>query len=69
MDLERLGFFAQAGVMADLLNVLMLVCASVGAMAFGVLTAYAMFRVGFALMRPRRPAAPLKAGQEAANVV
>ncbi len=55
--------------MADLLNVLMLVCASVGAMAFGVLTAYAMFRVGFALMRPRRPAAPLKAGQEAANVV
>ncbi len=55
--------------MADLLNVLMLVCASVGAMAFGVLTAYAMFRVGFALMRPRRPAAALKAGQEAANVV
>jgi hypothetical protein len=32
----------------------MLVCAGVGSMAFGVLTAYGIFRVAFALMRPRR---------------
>ena len=29
-------------------------------MAFGVLTAYGVFRVGFALMRPRDEAAPVK---------
>ena len=40
--------------MADLLNLIMLVCAAVGSMAFGVLAAYAIFRAGFALMR-RRP--------------
>ncbi|MGA8090218.1 MAG: hypothetical protein WCA10_23300 [Terracidiphilus sp.] len=39
--------------MADVINLVMLVCAAVGAMAFGVLTAYGIFRVGFALMRPR----------------
>jgi hypothetical protein len=46
--------------MADLLNLTMLVCAAVGSMAFGVLTAYAIFRAGFALMRPRREPAPVK---------
>ena len=35
----------------------MLVCAGVGSMAFGVLTAYGIFRVGFALMRPRQKSA------------
>jgi hypothetical protein len=40
--------------MSDLLNLVMLICAAVGSMAFGVLTAYAIFRVGFALIRPRR---------------
>jgi uncharacterized protein (DUF2062 family) len=40
--------------MSDLLNLTMLVCAAVGSMAFGVLTAYAIFRVGFTMMRPRR---------------
>ena len=40
--------------MSDLFNLLMLLCATVGSMAFGVLTAYAMFRIVFALMRPRR---------------
>jgi hypothetical protein len=40
--------------MADLLNLAMLVCATIGSMAFGVLAAYAIFRTGFALMRPRR---------------
>lgn len=44
--------------MTDLINLTMLVCAAVGSMAFGVLAAYGIFRVGFALMRPR-PAAAL----------
>ena len=41
--------------MADTLNLIMLICASLGSMAFGVLAAYGIFRVGFALMRPRQP--------------
>jgi hypothetical protein len=40
--------------MEEVLNLLMLICASLGSMAFGVLTAYLIFRVGFALMRPQR---------------
>ena len=43
--------------MTDWINIVMLVCAAVGSMAFGVLAAYGVFRVGFALMR-RRAAAP-----------
>jgi hypothetical protein len=44
--------------MADLLNLAVLVCASVGSMAFGILAAYGILRVGFALMRPQvRPVA------------
>jgi hypothetical protein len=36
----------------------MLICASVGSMAFGILAAYGVLRVGFALMRPQpRPVA------------
>lgn len=41
-----------------MIDFLMLVCAIVGSMAFGVLAAYTVFRVGFALMRPRRQPAP-----------
>ena len=52
--------------MVDALNLAMLVCASVGSMAFGVLTAYGIFRAGFALMRPRRRTAPVKTQAEAA---
>jgi hypothetical protein len=44
--------------MTDFINLTMLVCAAVGSMAFGVLAAYGIFRVGFALMRPR-PATPV----------
>lgn len=43
--------------MTNLLNFAMLVGAILGSMAFGVLAAYGMFRVVFALMRPRRKAA------------
>jgi hypothetical protein len=46
--------------MADALNLVMLVCAAVGSMAFGVLTAYGLFRVGFMLMRPRSARVLLK---------
>ena len=44
----------------------MLVCATVGSMAFGVLSAYAIFHVGFALMRPRPRTVTVKAQTEAA---
>jgi ABC-type glycerol-3-phosphate transport system permease component len=43
--------------MADWVNLLMLVCACIGSMAFGILAAYAMLRTGFSLMgRSQRPA-------------
>jgi len=54
--------------MAGLLDLLMLICASAGAMAFGILTAYAILRVGFALLRPRRRPAAVKAEPETAQV-
>jgi hypothetical protein len=43
--------------MTDLINVTMLVCAAIGSMAFGVLAAYGIFKIAFALMRPRPAAA------------
>jgi len=54
--------------MADLLNFAMLICASLGSMAFGILAAYWILRVGFALIRPRsfRPA-PIGARVEVAR--
>jgi hypothetical protein len=55
--------------MADLFNLVMLVCATVGAMAFGVLAAYGIFRVGFAMMRPRRKPMAVKAQPEAASIL
>lgn len=54
--------------MADLLNLAMLICASLGAMAFGIFAAYAVLRVGFFLMRPRKKPAPVKAQTEAARI-
>jgi hypothetical protein len=53
--------------MTDLLNFVMLVCAIVGSMAFGVLAAYGIFRACFALMRPRpKQAVAVKAVTEVA---
>jgi len=54
--------------MADLLNLAMLVCAGIGSMAFGILAAYAILRVGFAMMRPQRRPLPMKSQPEAARV-
>jgi hypothetical protein len=54
--------------MANLLDFAMLILASVGALAFGILTAFALLRVVFALMRaPRRPAL-LKTQTQAARI-
>jgi hypothetical protein len=53
--------------MADLFNLVMLVCAAIGSMAFGVLAAYGVFRVAFAMMRPRPKTVPVKAQAEAAT--
>jgi hypothetical protein len=47
----------------DVLNFVMLVCAAIGSMAFGILAAYAILRVGFALMRPQPRSAPVKPPQ------
>lgn len=55
--------------MADVMNLTMLVCATIGSMAFGVLTAYGIFRVAFALMRPQRHTVPVKPRPETAGVL
>jgi hypothetical protein len=47
----------------------MLVCAAVGSMAFGVLAAYGVFRIGFAMMRPQKPLALVKPRTETADVL
>jgi hypothetical protein len=47
--------------MADLLNLAVLVCASVGSMAFGILAAYGILRAGFASMRPQAQPVAVKA--------
>ena len=44
-----------------MLDLVMLVCAALGAMGFGILTAYAILRTGFAMMRPRNLPAGVKA--------
>jgi len=51
-----------------LLNLAMLIAASVGSMAFGILAAYGILRAGFALMRPRQRTVAVKARKEAASV-
>jgi len=53
--------------MADAFNLVMLICASIGAMAFGVLVAYGIFRVGFAMMRPQRARAAVKVSTQLAS--
>jgi len=45
----------------------MLILASLGALAFGILTAYAILRMGFALLRTPRPAL-MKTQPQAARI-
>jgi len=54
--------------MADLLNLAMLVCATLGSMAFGILAAYGILRAGFALMRRQPRTARASAQPEVAGV-
>ena len=51
------------------MDLLMLICASAGAMAFGILAAYAILRIGFAFLRPRRRPVTVKAEPETARVL
>jgi hypothetical protein len=53
--------------MSDLLNLVMLIAASAGSLAFGVLAAYGVFRVVFTLMRPQERPAVVKTQPEAAQ--
>jgi hypothetical protein len=53
--------------MANLLDLLMLILASAGAMVFGILSAYWILRVGFALMRAPRRQAPVKTQPQVAR--
>jgi hypothetical protein len=58
----------EAVAMANLLDLAMLILASLGALAFGILTAYALLRVVFALMRAPRRSAILKTQTQAARI-
>jgi hypothetical protein len=54
--------------MADLVNFMMLIAASIGSLAFGVLAAYGLLRGGFALMRRERQGILVKARARVARV-
>lgn len=54
--------------MTDLLGLAMLICASIGSMAFGILAAYWVLRAGFALIRPAQPSAKIKVQAETASI-
>ncbi|MGC9158351.1 MAG: hypothetical protein ACP5FH_05120 [Terracidiphilus sp.] len=53
--------------MSDVLNVVMMICASIGSLAFGILAAYGILRAGFALMRPQPQRAVMKVRREVAQ--
>ena len=55
--------------MTDLLNLVTLIGAAAGSLAFGVLAAYGIFRIGFGLMKPQAPTMPVKASPETAGTV
>jgi hypothetical protein len=55
--------------MTNYLDLATLICASIGAMAFGILLAYWILRIGFALMRPRETRPVTKPQAEPARIV
>jgi hypothetical protein len=59
---------AMTGAMADLFNLVMLILASLGAMAFGILAAFGILRAGFALMRPQSRPIAVKVQPEVARI-
>jgi hypothetical protein len=50
-------------------DLVVLVCAAAGSMGFGILAAYGVLRVGFALIRPRTRRLPMKPQTEAARLL
>jgi hypothetical protein len=54
--------------MANTLDLFMLFCACVAAMAFGILSAYMVLRGCFALMRPQRRQTPVEPQTEAVHI-
>jgi hypothetical protein len=67
-DFETPDDWGRAEKMTDLVNLLMLIAASLGSMAFGVLAAYGVLRAGFALMRSQQQGAVVKARTRVARV-
>jgi hypothetical protein len=53
--------------MADWLSLAMLICAILGAMAFGILAAYAVLRLIFFLLRPQQQPVAVKPQTEPAS--
>lgn len=53
--------------MVNLLNLAMLICASMASMAFSIFAAYAILRAGLALIRPRRQQTAVKTAGEMAR--
>ena len=54
--------------MTNLLDLAMLFCASIGAMAFGILAAFGVLRICFALIRLQRIETAVKPATEAARI-
>jgi hypothetical protein len=54
--------------MTDLVNFVMLIAASVGSLALGVLAAYGVLRAGFAIMRPQGQSVVVKTSTHVARV-
>jgi hypothetical protein len=63
---EGLSPATSTGVLEKMADLVMLICAAIGSMAFGVLTAYGIFRIGFAMMRPTREVLPVKVSAQLA---
>ena len=61
---QALALTVQAESMSDLL---MLICAAIGSMAFGILAAYGILRAGFAFLAPQRRPLPVKAPTAVVN--
>ena len=54
--------------MTSLLDLVMLICASIGALAFGILAAFGVLRICFTLMRPQTDETAVKPAPEAARI-
>lgn len=54
--------------MIGMLDLAMLICASIGSMAFGILAAFWILRIGFAVMRPPQLPAKVKTQPETAGI-